>query len=419
MNEYLKKYREKQMISQFVYLVKDYDNQAYIIKFIYLFKNKRSSIKREKKILKQGLPKMFITLLSDEEIINDAKESLTVLKFNYYPTDLKDYLLVNQSIQMITYRKWARQICDGMDQLHKKNILHRDLKPENILLTESNENADVVIADLGFSINIEESKAKTILGTENYIAPEILRRNDYNGKIDVYSYGALVYYMLFKEYVKFDSNGSVLYPENTNPDRITIEFFSKTLKHDPKIRASFEELLKLEFLNFAEAENILPAKFVESEINNFDEESIIEKEKYIVKKELKNFEYIKIAFFYLYVSGPNFFEIFTTETRDVFMIYFHKFSKKVAKKIYEKIFVMNNIQIPDELNNLKFFIESETIATNEMKMKFANPITREIKNKLQNYVNIRCRQNYKANHRVEKVFYHVLKKFNLYIESTL
>ncbi|OMJ88380.1 hypothetical protein SteCoe_9699 [Stentor coeruleus] len=431
MEAYLNRYKEKQMLgigysSQQVYKVIDENNQVYVLKFVKLSKMYKSSLRREKKILQQYLPNNFIKLLYHENIIENDDTILMVMKFKYYPTDLNCYLISNKSIHNITYRKWARQICEGMDNLHKLNILHRDLKPENILLTKSSEDADVVIADLGFCIDINKSQAKTILGTKNYMAPEIASQKNYNGKIDVYSYGALVYYMLFKNFVTTDINNEVIFPRKV--DKSTKEFLSKALQFDPKKRASFEELLKLDFLNFPEGENIMPAENLEPEIDNYsddsderDEETKIQKNKYIVDQELKKIFYIKAALYYLYKPGTAFLEKFTSETRNVFEIYFHKFSKFCAKKTYEKILSIQNIEITEELNNLNEFIELERKRIEEIKNKFTEPIGIEIKNEMQNLASVAYSlySNIETTNSTEKVFYEILRCFNSYLKTVI
>jgi len=63
---------------------------------------------------------------------------------------------------------------EGLDYLHKNGVAHRDLKPENLLLTGDFK---LKIADFGFSKKLSETIngiTKTRLGTESYMAPEIL-----------------------------------------------------------------------------------------------------------------------------------------------------------------------------------------------------------------------------------------------------
>lgn len=64
-------------------------------------------------------------------------------------------------------------ICQGLKYLHSRNIIHRDLKLGNILL---NSQMEVKIGDFGLACRLEFNKEfkRTVCGTPNYIAPEIL-----------------------------------------------------------------------------------------------------------------------------------------------------------------------------------------------------------------------------------------------------
>lgn len=65
------------------------------------------------------------------------------------------------------------QVLEGLEYLHSQKIVHRDLKLGNIFL---NENMQIKIGDFGLATKIDfvGEKKKTICGTPNYIAPEIL-----------------------------------------------------------------------------------------------------------------------------------------------------------------------------------------------------------------------------------------------------
>ncbi|RMJ23335.1 STYKc [Aspergillus sp. HF37] len=105
----------------------------------------------------------------------------------------------------------ARRICekllDGLVVLHGLGITHRDIKPQNVLVVQKNP-IRVKIADFGISKRALEGQTelRTQIGTQGYMAPEILGLVDeakldstYSSAVDIWSLGCLLYYLLTKE----------------------------------------------------------------------------------------------------------------------------------------------------------------------------------------------------------------------------
>jgi len=97
-----------------------------------------------------------------------------------------------------------RQVCAGLAAAHAAGLVHRDVKPENIMLCQRGTEPDVVkILDFGMvkRVDSEHSRNLTrglrILGTPMYMAPERLRNpSDVDTRADIYSLGAVAFYML-------------------------------------------------------------------------------------------------------------------------------------------------------------------------------------------------------------------------------
>ena len=74
-------------------------------------------------------------------------------------------------------------ICVGLEEIHKKNLIHRDIKPENLFISKDYK---IKIGDFGLSKLLKASQTivKTQHGTLEYMAPERLNKDSkYNNKI--------------------------------------------------------------------------------------------------------------------------------------------------------------------------------------------------------------------------------------------
>nr|XP_033786180.1 serine/threonine-protein kinase 17A isoform X1 [Geotrypetes seraphini] len=94
-------------------------------------------------------------------------------------------------------QRLMRQILEGISFLHKNNVVHLDLKPQNILLTSESPIGDIKVVDFGLSriVNSNE-ELREIMGTPEYVAPEILNYEPISTATDMWSIGVLAYVML-------------------------------------------------------------------------------------------------------------------------------------------------------------------------------------------------------------------------------
>lgn len=98
-------------------------------------------------------------------------------------------------------RFFFQQLISGVSYCHSMEICHRDLKLENTLL-DGNPTPRLKICDFGYSKSgLLHSQPKSTVGTPAYIAPEVLSRKEYDGKVaDVWSCGVTLYVMLVGSY---------------------------------------------------------------------------------------------------------------------------------------------------------------------------------------------------------------------------
>uniref|UniRef100_A0A2C9LVD8 non-specific serine/threonine protein kinase n=1 Tax=Biomphalaria glabrata TaxID=6526 RepID=A0A2C9LVD8_BIOGL len=91
------------------------------------------------------------------------------------------------------------QITNAIKYLHSKNVWHRDLKPENIFLDEQ---GNIKVGDLGIAKVMQNTDATSALyyyGSTPYISPQILERDSYSAKADVWSLGCIFHEVLSGE----------------------------------------------------------------------------------------------------------------------------------------------------------------------------------------------------------------------------
>ena len=87
-------------------------------------------------------------------------------------------------------------ICNGIKYLHSKKIIHRDLKLGNLFL---NEKMEVKIGDFGLAtkIEVDGERKRTVCGTPNYMAPEVLKGDDgHSFEVDIWAIGVIMYTLI-------------------------------------------------------------------------------------------------------------------------------------------------------------------------------------------------------------------------------
>lgn len=156
-------------------------------------------------------------------------------------------------------RYYFQQLISGVSYCHSMQICHRDLKLENTLLDGSSA-PHLKICDFGYSKSSElHSQPKSIVGTPAYIAPEVLSRKAYDGKIaDVWSCGVTLYVMLVGAYPFEDPTdpknfsktiGRILSANYSIPDYVRISqeckhLLSRIFVANPEKRITIEEIKK-------------------------------------------------------------------------------------------------------------------------------------------------------------------------------
>ncbi|KAL2348423.1 hypothetical protein Fmac_002423 [Flemingia macrophylla] len=156
-------------------------------------------------------------------------------------------------------RFFFQQLISGVSYCHAMEVCHRDLKLENTLL-DGTPALHLKICDFGYSkSSVLHSQPKSTVGTPAYIAPEVLLKQEYDGKIaDVWSCGVTLYVMLVGSYPFEDPNDPkdfrktiqrVLSVQYSIPDFVQISpecrhLISRIFVFDPAERITIPEILR-------------------------------------------------------------------------------------------------------------------------------------------------------------------------------
>lgn len=200
--------------------------------------NKFVAIKKVSLIQKKVGKEDVLSILSTEIKIMKKMNHINIIEFkDVFKTELFWYIIMEYcnagtlenviiynekpNKNIITFNREANtyyymnQLKDALNYIRCLGYIHRDIKPMNVLLTETisnvvplkkrenfyyTENLIVKLADFGLARYYDEtgnSLAKTICGSPMYMAPEIIIDREYNSKVDLWSFGTILYQMSF------------------------------------------------------------------------------------------------------------------------------------------------------------------------------------------------------------------------------
>jgi len=279
--------------SEKIYAIKKID--------IYKYKNSnRETYKREFSLLRKLDHKNIIKL---HDIIIDKNSHNMYLALDYYKNGDLSKFLNNRSLKEKFAKKYMFQLRDGIQYLFSKNIIHRDLKPQNILL---DDNFNLIITDFGLAKHFQNNEMmETMCGSPLYMAPEIMKRENYSIQSDLWSLGVILYQMLYAKLPYFSKSMILLNKEiNTKSVDYTCiykisddctDLIKSMLVKDPKERISWDaffnhlwftndellehqnNLMEISISNFSFMKNNITSN--ESQFNSFIYKSIKKKNK--------------------------------------------------------------------------------------------------------------------------------------------
>lgn len=214
--------------------------------------------------------------LMSEIKIHKSLSHTNIVKFeHFFEDDENVYILLelctNQSMSELLRRRkrltelevqcYMVQIISALSYTHGKNVIHRDLKIGNLFISEKME---VKLGDFGLAtkLDFDGQKRKTICGTPNYIAPEVLdSKLGHSFEVDIWALGVIMYTLLVGR-PPFETNdvkktyNLIKMNAYSFPDQVSVSpeaksLITQILKSDPTRRPTLNEILQHEFFHLS------------------------------------------------------------------------------------------------------------------------------------------------------------------------
>ncbi|OMJ71749.1 hypothetical protein SteCoe_29968 [Stentor coeruleus] len=217
--------------------------------------------------------------LMSEVKIHKSLNHTNIVKFEHFFED-NDYVYIilelctNQTLSDLLRRRkrlteleiqcYLLQVLSALKYLHSYRVIHRDIKLGNIFLSDKME---IKMGDFGLATKLEfdGERKRTICGTPNYIAPEILDgRFGHSYEVDIWSFGVLMYTMIIGKppfetsdvkttYRRIRMN-AYSFPENVQISPESKDLIERILITEPTARPSLTEIEQHGFF----AKNLIP-----------------------------------------------------------------------------------------------------------------------------------------------------------------
>ncbi|KAJ8252807.1 hypothetical protein GJAV_G00205840 [Gymnothorax javanicus] len=170
--------------------------------------------------------------------------------------EIFDHCVSDEPLPERQITRLIRQMLEGIHLLHQCSVVHLDLKPQNILLTSLYPLGDVKLVDFGLARRLGTiGELREILGTPEYVAPEILNYEPITTATDLWSVGVIAYMLVIGEspFLGEDKQETFLNVSQVNVDyckeafsqvsELAVDFIRKLLVKSPEDRPSAAECL--------------------------------------------------------------------------------------------------------------------------------------------------------------------------------
>ncbi|CAG9316871.1 unnamed protein product [Blepharisma stoltei] len=217
--------------------------------------------------------------LMSEIKIHRSLHHTNIVRFeHFFEDDENVYILLelcaNQTLNELMRRRkrlteieaqcYLSQTISALKYLHEHRVIHRDIKLGNLFLTDKME---LKLGDFGLATKLEfdGERKRTICGTPNYIAPEVLDgKQGHSYEVDVWSLGVLAYTLLVGKppfetsdvkttYRRIKMN-AYAFPDHVSVSDEAKSLISMMLTNDPAMRPTLDQVLEQSFFT----KNVIP-----------------------------------------------------------------------------------------------------------------------------------------------------------------
>jgi len=198
--------------------------------------------------------------------------------------DLKSTIIRIGQLPIAKTISIAKQVCEGLEEAHRLDVVHRDLKPQNIMIDKE---GNARIMDFGIARSVTGkgiTGAGVMIGTPEYMSPEQVEGKEVDQRSDIYSLGVILYEMV---------TGRVPF-EGETPLSIAVKHKTETPKEPRELNSQIPEDLSRVILRCMEKDKekrYQSAGEVRSELTRIEEgipatERVVPKRKPITSKEI-------------------------------------------------------------------------------------------------------------------------------------
>ena len=197
-------------------------------------------------------------IVAFEHYFEDTENVYILLEICQNQT-LNDLLKRRKRLTEIEVQCYIVQLIKALKYLHSHRVIHRDLKLGNLFLTDKME---LKVGDFGLAtkLDFEGERKRTVCGTPNYIAPEILDgKTGHSYEVDIWSLGVIIYTLIIgkppfetrdvKTTYKRIKMNAYSFPESAIISEAAKNLISQILVTDPSKRPSLDQILIHDFFN--------------------------------------------------------------------------------------------------------------------------------------------------------------------------